>query len=251
MSATPYTIDDNRKTTFGSMLIIEAMVNMDQKFPVLLDGDDALLEPAFRELFAQDLVAIADGRYTVTPLAKSRLETFLKRYREFLTVYDVYCAVDLTAGEFAFARYYDMDEAQWAVHLADERWEDVRVAVAVYKNIDPVELVFMSFVNEGRFEIGREGWQFDLMLGSAWEDILGICNSALTIEQLGGEDVLLDIIAQGTALMLSLLQKEKVLRAAEEAAEAAGSASADEIAYYEQYNDPRFVPPGWRMSWWN
>jgi hypothetical protein len=109
----------------------------------------------------------------------------------------------------------------------------------------------MSFISDDLFDLENEGWQFELMLGEIWDEVLHICNSALTPEQLGTEDVILDIISQGTALMIELLQKEKEQRELEEAAEAADTTGIEEVTYYEQYNDPRFVPPGWRMSWWN
>jgi hypothetical protein len=227
------------------------MINADKKFTVALDGNDSLLEPAMTELFAKKFIEIKGKYYVPTALAQKKLDAFMKRYDEFLRVFDVYCAVDLTKGEFAYAKYYDMDDAQWTVFIADERWEDLRVTIAAYKQIDPVEIIFMSFISDDLFDLENEGWQFELMLGEIWDEVLHICNSALTTEQLGTEDVILDIISQGTALMIELLQKEKEQRELEEAAEAADTTGIEEVTYYEQYNDPRFVPPGWRMSWWN
>ncbi len=75
-------------------------------------------------------------------------------------------------------------------------------------------MIFMSFINEKRF--GRDDggkWQFDLLLGSVWDEILDICNQAINWPELGYEDdqgkvpaadVIEDIIAQGRAIRNNL-----------------------------------------------
>ncbi|MCK5231923.1 MAG: hypothetical protein KAR13_16745, partial [Desulfobulbaceae bacterium] len=79
-----------------------------------------------------------------------------------------------------------------------------------YRDMDPVEIVFMSFINENRFGRNETGWQFDLLLGTVWDEILEICNTALQLRELGweddqgsvrAEDVIQDIIDQGTEIM--------------------------------------------------
>ncbi len=76
----------------------------------------------------------------------------------------------------------------------------------------------MSFLNEGRFGKDDNGWQFDLLLGSVWDEILEICNTTLSVEDLGwsddqgsvsGEDVIKDIVAQGSVLVEELHLKEE------------------------------------------
>jgi hypothetical protein len=89
--------------------------------------------------------------------------------------------------------------------------------VAELKKINPVEIVFMSFLKEDRFGRDETGWQFDLLLGSIWDEILHICNTAIPLEALGyeddqgrvsAEDVIKDIIRQGAEIMIKLLEKE-------------------------------------------
>jgi hypothetical protein len=246
----PFTLSDQQKNDFISVLLIEAMVNADKKFSVLLEGDDGLLEQVLTDLYSKKLVDIKKNVYVPTPFAQKKLDVFMKRYNEFLVVYDVFSSVDLTAGEFAYAKFLDMDENQWKVFVSEERWEDLRVTVAAYKDIDPVQIVFMSFIGDERFDLERQGWQFDLVLGTVWNEILEICNSALTVEQIGGDDVILDIIQQGSTLMIDLYKKDKERREEEAAANADETPVVDEVTYYEQYYDPRYVPMDWRGRFW-
>ena len=245
MREKPYTLSDEKKKEYVSILLLESMVNSEKKFSSLLEGDDNLLAPAFTELYAKKFVDIKDNFYVPTPLGESKIEEYLKKFDEFLVVYDIYCAVDLEKGEFAFAKYHELDEDQWEVYLSDERWEDLRVTVAEYKKIDPVEIVFMAYINEGLFDLEDEGWQFDMMLGDVWDKILEVCASSLTKEELGDDDVILDIIKQGSALMIELLKADKELHEHDEECD-----HATETTYFEQYSDPYYVSDGWRKSFW-
>jgi len=72
----------------------------------------------------------------------------------------------------------------------------------------------MSFINEKRFGRDDQGkWQFDLLLGSVWDEILEICNQSIHWPELGYEDnegkvsaadVIEDIISRGNELIRSL-----------------------------------------------
>jgi hypothetical protein len=245
MREQPYTLSDEKKKEYVSILLLESMVDGEKKFSSLLEGDDNLLAPAFTELYAKKFVDIKDTAYIPTPLGEKKIEEYLKKFDEFLVVYDIYCAVDLEKGEFAFAKFHELDDDQWDVYLNDERWEDLRVTVAEYKKIDPVEIVFMAYINEGMFDMEEEGWQFDLMLGDVWDEIVEVCETALTKEDLGGDDVILDIIQQGSALMIELLKQDKELH------EHDGECDHEtEVTYYESYTDPYYVSDGWRRSFW-
>ncbi len=245
MREQPFTLTDEKKKEYVSILLLEAIINSDLKISALLEGDDNLLSPALTELYTKKFVDIKNNLYVATPLGESKIEAFLEKFDEYLVVYDIYCAIDLEKGEFAFAKFHELDDDQWDVFLNDERWEDLRVTVAEYKKIDPVEIVFMAYINEGLFDMEDEGWQFDLMLGDVWDEILEICNSALTKEDIGGDDVILDIIQQGSALMIELLKKDKELHEHDEECD-----HETEVTYFEQYSDPYYVSDGWRVSFW-
>jgi hypothetical protein len=244
----PYTLSDEKKKEYAAVLILESIVNAEKKISALLEGDDNLLAPALNELYAKKLVDIKSSVYVATPLGEEKIDQYMKKFEEFLVVYDIYCAVDLEKGEFAFAKFHELDDDQWDVYLNDERWEDLRVTVAEHKKIDPVEIVFMAYINEGYFDMENEGWQFDLMLGDVWNEILEICNSALTAEELGEPDVILDIIHQGSALMIELLEKDKEAHVHDD--ECDHDEEVTEVTYYQQYSDPYFVSPIWIAPFW-
>ncbi|MGJ8640470.1 MAG: hypothetical protein ACSHYA_13870 [Opitutaceae bacterium] len=269
MSA-PYTLEDNQKMEFAGIYLLEYMINHPKRFNVLLQAEEEDLEPILEWLLVRDTVEIKeDNTYQATSKGRTSLQRFMARYSDFLNIFDIYCAVDLGLGEFAFASYFDYDDkASWKHFLAAERWEDMRVAVAQFKSVDPVEIVFMSFLNEDRFGRDQVGWQFDLLLGTVWDEILNICNTAVQIEQLSyesedgivsGESVMEDIIQQGTALLIDLKSREARL---DSRIDHPGAPSAHQpgmvdpvdfpnhdIDYYQHYNASDYRPPHWQDRW--
>ena len=202
-------ITDSNKKTFKSIVLLDEMINGNRKFKTVADGDDKLLEPLFVEMMAKGYLSTSGLYYVPTQKGKEAYELFNKRFQEYLKLYDIFSFVDLTKGEFAFAKFfdYDTDEA-WDNYKADQRFEDLRIAVAIFKKIDPAEIVFMSFLNERRFDTQSTGWQMDLLSDESWHEIEDICKNALKPTDLGTPDVIEDIVKQGTELMLQLLQEE-------------------------------------------
>ncbi len=208
---------------FTAVLMLEQICNQNQKYSVLLDGDLSSLEPIFEQMMLKGFVDVSGIHYTPTTKGKEMLANFLEKYSEFLKLYDIFCAVDLGAGSFGFQHFFDSefeDEERWRMFLKEERFEDLRCAVAAYKGINPIEIIFMSFINEGRFKLTSQvDWAFDLKAGFMWDEIVEIYNSQLTIDQIGfttgdgqvitGEMVLNDVINQGTDLLAHLLEQEE------------------------------------------
>ncbi|MFQ3225286.1 MAG: hypothetical protein ACI8Z5_001543 [Lentimonas sp.] len=266
----PYTVAASQKMQFAGIYLLEYMINHPKRFSVLLQADEEDLESILEWLLVRDYVEIKeDNTYLATSNGQTALKQFMARYSDFLNVFDIYCAVDLGLGEFAFASYFDdSDQASWKNFLAAERWEDMRVAVAQFKAIDPVEIVFMSFLNENRFGRDQIGWQFDLLLGSVWDDILNLCNTAVQVEQLSyeseagivtGESVMEDIINQGTDLFIELKNREAQLDSQINHLGAPSEHHPDMVDpvdfpnndsdYYQQYNAPDYRPPHWQDRW--
>ena len=266
-----YEITEEQKKQFASTYLLNYMINTPKTFPVFLEGNSEDLEPVLEYLMQQKCIEIKDKKqYIPTKKGREVLVQFRKRYQDFLKNFDIFCAVDLEEGVFAFEDYLDYIEKpqQWEIYLQEERWEDLRVAVAKLKGLNPVEIVFMSFLNEGRYGKTESGWEFDLLLGSIWDEIAEICENALKIDDLAfedeegfvsGEDVLQDIMAQAAELNIEL---------AKEAEEMDTKALAEEIEYYEDepdddyyveevivedvsydtyygYRDPFYVSPIW------
>ena len=240
--------------TFKSIIILNEMISNKRLFKTIFNGEDKLLEPLFVDLLSRGYLTIQGDTYVTTDLGNKSFDLFMKRYEEYLKVFDIYSFVDLERGEFAFSNYFLFDtDDQWNAFKSDQRFDDVRIAVALYKKLDPHEIVFMSFINENRFDTKSTGWQIDILSDEIWNEIDQIVATAITPEQLGDESVILDIINQGTAIMIDLIKKEeennknKLANAQQydnyetyETYEV-----IEDIDYYDSYYDPLFVPIFW------
>jgi hypothetical protein len=269
--AKEYHLTEEQKKQFAGIYLLDYMINTPKTISIFLDGNDQDLEPVLEWLMLKKYVEIKDQeKYIPTADGREVLKRFMDRYSEYLTMFDIYCAVDLETGEFAFTSYFEFDDdASWKRYLNDPRWEDLRIAVARFKKMDPVEIVFMSFINENRFGRDESGWQFDLLLGSVWDDILNICNNALHEEDfsyeddqgyISGKDVLIDIITQGSDIMIKLLEKEGHLVEENQKLNYSSNGEADaeyyvdEVMvprypanYYYGYRDPYYISPAWLL----
>jgi hypothetical protein len=263
----PWMISDEQKLRFAGLYLLEHMINHPQVFALWLERDDAELEPILEWLLVQGWIEIrGEKEYVPNPAGREVIEKFLKRYAKFVYFFDVFSAVDLGAGEFAFARFFDFtDQDEWLAFLGDERFEDLRVAVAEYLDIDAVEVVFMSFIRENRFGRDATGWQFDLLLGSVWDEIVTICNSALDVSELGyehdgelieGEQVMSDILGQGASLLGDLHSRaDRILgtspsrcAGADQVVEPVRFPAASEFDF-NSYIQPSNRDPFWEENW--
>jgi len=248
-------VTENNKKNFRSILLLDEMISHNRQFKTVPEPDDKALEPFFVELMAKGYLTTAGLYYAPTAKGREAYELFNKRFQEYLKLFDIFSFVDLTAGEFAFARFFDFDtDEQWHNFTNDPRFEDLRIAVAVFKKLDPAEIVFMSFINEHRIDTETGGWQMDLASDAIWNEIEQICTAALKPEQLGTPDVIEDIVRQGTDLMMDLLREEEAHRKEEEAQLATTGGNAQQgtvveeyetVEYYEPYYDPWYVSPFW------
>jgi hypothetical protein len=183
-----FKIAAEQRLAFAAMYVLSRINRYNLRYSVIPEGADRqCLESTIQVLFKDGLLDLdKDHFYVVTEVGKDRLRKYRQRYEEYLRIFDVYGHVDLGEGKFAFESYnLFSDDATWAKFLRDDRWEDLRVAVAMRKGLDPVEIVFMSFINEDRFFQNPEGkWEIGLLDGTNWDEIERIVNSALHAEDL-------------------------------------------------------------------
>ena len=266
-----YSITEEEKKKYAGVYLLEYIINKPEVFPVFLEQNDSDLEPILENLMVDGFVEIKENsQYIPTQKGREALETFIQCYYEFLNVYDLYAFVDLQSGNFAFEEYLTMQtQAEWESYIDDDRWDDMRIAVASYLKIDPIKIVFMQYITEGRFGRSDSGWQFDLLIGSVWDEILDICNSAIQVKDLGyeddlgkvdAEDVIRDIITQGSQLMIDLHNNGFEYMPPSSKNEPGGNENdryVDEVnadekhqEYWEVYEDPFYVAPAWRSPWW-
>jgi hypothetical protein len=243
-------LTEEQKKNFRSIILLDAMINNDRQFSTDVNSDDMLLAPLLKELMAQGYVIFTGGNYKVSSSGKDVLATFNKRYAEYLKIYDIYAFVDLDKGEFAFSGYFDFDSDQaWDDFKNEDRFEDLRITVALFKKMDPAEIVFMAFINENRFDTGMGGWQKDLLGNAVWQEIEEIIDTAIKPEELG-TDAMEDMINQGSAILRDLLEQEEARRRDE--ANGAGYTEdvivEETVEYYQPYYyDPYYVSPVWYL----
>lgn len=243
-----YLTEDNKKT-FKALILLNEMINGTHQFKTIANGDDSVLEPLFVELMSKGYVQTSGMYYQPTTKGQEVFNTFMKRYTEYLKVYDIYSFVDLEKGEFAFARYFDFDtDEAWADFTNNERFDDLRIAVALFKKVDPAEIVFMSFLNENRFDTTANGWQMDIASDNEWKEIEEICRTAIKPEEVG-EDAMVDMIGQGSELMMKLLEEENKQAQDNGTYNDGGETVVVEetVEYYEPYYDPYYVSPIWLL----
>src|ERR1700743_2944807 len=121
-------ITDNNKKTFKAIVLLDEMINGSHQFRTVDNGDDSVLEPLFIELLSKGYVQTSGANYQVTAKGQEVYSTFMKRYTEYLKVYDIFSYVDLEKGEFAFARFFDFDtDEAWIDFAGAERFDDLRI----------------------------------------------------------------------------------------------------------------------------
>lgn len=252
------------RVRYMCLVLLNEIINFQTYFPVVLTGEDIYLGPYLDQMVSNGALEKRDGEYIPTSLGRDELTNFYARYYEYLKLYDLYSAVDLEVGEFAFSRISDesFSDEDWFEYLGDERFSDVRIAVADFKGLNPTEIVFMSFLNEGRFDVSLERWQYNLTNENdgIWNEIEDTCNTAISLEYLSHDQVIEDVIEQGTAIALDLIRKADQINAdnatlcfPEEDEVVETTETYVEIVempvygydYWDPYYDPYYVSPIW------
>lgn len=213
-----YKMTNEQRDTFISILLLDSVINFQGKLPVMMDDDYKILEPLVIRLYSKGYLQIDGANYKATKSGRQALENFMQRYSEYLKVYDVFAKVDLTAGIFAFTKIFDFEtDDEWFDYLNQENWEDLRIAVAEFKKLNPLEIVFMSFINEQRFDTEKTGWQFNVVSGLIWDEIEQICNAALCVTEVnqGDDSVMPDIIKQGSKISIDNIKREGEIKKTE------------------------------------
>ena len=263
----PWTVSDEQKLRFAGIFLLEYMINHPRIFQLWLEDEDSDLEPILEWLLTKEWIQIREAKdYIPTEEGRNVIKRFMERYARFVYFFDVFSGVDLGSGEFAFERYFEiLEPAEWQAYLHDERFEDVRIAIAEHLGIDAVEIVFMSFIREDRFGRDATGWQFDLLLGSVWDEILDVCNSATDVSELGYQDgdrwidgatVAEDILQQGGALLGKLLARAEGELKGTGPSHGGGNESERVVAPVEfppasDFNFANYIEPANRDRFWD
>ncbi len=257
MGSRHYRVTDDQKKEYASGVLLDLLINKKHKYSVLLDGPDRDLESLFVYMMAKEYLDVdKSNNYIPTPCGFKKLDNLHKRYEEYLAHFDIYSAVDLEQGNFAFEHIFEMNDDEWDSYINRDNFVDLRIAVAWFKKMDPTDIVFLSFLKEGQFETGKANWQFDLLSGLIWNQIEEIIDTAIQIEELGyqsetetitGEAVIEDAIRQGAQLNARLHAKEERLKreSREFPNDFSDSGQDHEVTNYESYYNPHYISPIW------
>ena len=262
-----YIFDQNKKELLTSILILDSIDKGASYISNLQRPEIQKLKPIFDRMIIGDLLYINDEHiYFITKRGYELLDNFYDRYNEFIKFYDIFCAVDLTRGEFAFEKIFDMSDDEFGFYITDPRWEDLRVAVCQFKKIDPLQMIFISFFKEGRIDVFQPGWVD--VLENCWDEILNIANSAISMETLMVDDQIKNITERGSILLKNLLEQEQFINEDSEIITTTTTTTTveenvvdddyvyDPLVYYTPYYyDPFYISPCWNYYcdtpyWW-
>ena len=263
-------ISDNDKRTFKGILLLNDLI-VNSALYGQNERNSALFKNIFDDLILQGCIEINSengsqtGFYSATEKGKTVYDNFMIRYTEFLKFYEVFAHVDTGTGEFGLESFFEKEEQEWFDYVSDKRFEDMRIAVALFKKINPSEMIFMSFIKEGRFDDFKTALNNDAI----FNEIDVIITAAIKPGGDVNDDFMKDLITKGANLIVSLLEKEKTLqddyanqvkitlnsstsendgiitKTTTQTVEVDDYAYYDDPYYYESYYDPYFISPIW------
>ncbi len=258
-----YELLQRDRDKYISLVLLNEIINFQTYFPIKIADENIYIEHYLKLMLEKQLLTTDKGAYVPTELGRSEIVNLYNKYYEYLKIFDIYCAVDLEEGNFAFEMInVIVEDDKWSDFLSNERFSDVRVAVAEFKGIDPIELVFLSFLNENRFDCGVARWQHRLTGDDVWNEIQEICNTAISKDYLMEDNVLENIVIKGSDLALQLIKEaEEALQNEEdelndESEEEVVEETIEEYVeivempvygsdYFDPYYDPYYVSPLW------
>ena len=174
----------------------------------LTETDDEGLESLLNFMESRGTLSLEkDNFYKITDKGHEVYQDLVKQLEAYVTHFEVYAYVDLEQGIFGDPET-DL--------LEGEKWSDLRVAVAEYKGIDPYRVVFLAMLSAESFYENPD-WKFDLSMGTLFQEMEQIVDEQLHVDDLcygdsegtfSGEEVIQDIIQQGSELAAKRKRKE-------------------------------------------
>ena len=185
----------------------------------LVETDDEGLESLLNFMEGRGtLIVEEDNYYKATDKGHEVYQDLVKQLEAYVTHFEVYAYVDLEQGIFGDPET-DL--------LEGEKWSDLRVAVAEHKGIDPYRVVFLAMLSAETF-FENPDWKFDLSMGTLFQEMEQIALEQLHVDDLGysesegkvsGEEVIRDIIEQGSELAAKRKSREQEIKGGKQAEE--------------------------------
>ena len=185
----------------------------------LAETDDEGLESLLNFMESRGTLTVEeDNYYKATDKGHEVYQDLVKQLEAYVTHFEVYAYVDLEQGIFGDPET-DL--------LEGDKWSDLRVAVAEHKGIDPYRVVFLAMLSAETFYENPD-WKFDLSMGTLFQEMKQIVLEQLHIDDLGysdsegkvsGEEVIRDIIEQGSELVAKRKSREQEIKGRKQAEE--------------------------------
>ena len=185
----------------------------------LAETDDEGLESLLNFMESRGTLTVEeDNYYKATDKGHEVYQDLVKQLEAYVTHFEVYAYVDLEQGIFGDPET-DL--------LEGDNWSDLRVAVAEHKGIDPYRIVFLAMLSAETFYENPD-WKFDLSMGTLFQEMKQIVLEQLHVDDLGysdsegkvsGEEVIRDIIEQGSELAAKRKSREQEIKGRKQAEE--------------------------------
>ena len=185
----------------------------------LAETDDEGLESLLNFMESRGTLTVEeDNYYKATDKGHEVYQDLVKQLEAYVTHFEVYAYVDLEQGIFGDPET-DL--------LEGDKWSDLRVAVAEHKGIDPYRVVFLAMLSAETFYENPD-WKFDLSMGTLFQEMKQIVLEQLHVDDLGysdsegkvsGEEVIRDIIEQGSELVAQRKSREQEIKGRKKAEE--------------------------------
>ena len=185
----------------------------------LAETDDEGLESLLNFMESRGTLTVEeDNYYKATDKGHEVYQDLVKQLEAYVTHFEVYAYVDLEQGIFG-----DLETDL----LEGDKWSDLRVAVAEHKGIDPYRVVFLAMLSAETFYENPD-WKFDLSMGTLFQEMEQIALEQLHVDDLGysesegkvsGEEVIRDIIEQGSELAAKRKSREQEIKGRKQAEE--------------------------------
>ncbi len=185
----------------------------------LAETDDEGLESLLNFMESRGTLTVEeDNYYKATDKGHEVYQDLVKQLEAYVTHFEVYAYVDLEQGIFGDPET-DL--------LEGDKWSDLRVAVAEHKGIDPYRVVFLAMLSAETFYENPD-WKFDLSMGTLFQEMKQIVLEQLHVDDLGysfsegkvsGEEVIRDIIEQGSELVAQRKSREQEIKGRNQAEE--------------------------------
>jgi len=244
-----FEIDSQRVFLFRCIVILEYLSNRVRDYR-LEDEKDPRIKNIIGELIELGLVR-NESACIPTDEGKRTLEAFLARLDDFVKNFEVYRAVDMATGDFAYERYHtnQIGESCWLGYLKNTRWKDLRLLVAEHKKINRDDALLVMFAGDNQLDDTSDTWK-ETIFGDAFPvAVEQIYNNAITkmdvkSKEVKTEDVLKQVIIKGARLNLKYQPAES--SSEDRQKDPAVEAPPYDAGNYQKYlDDIGYLAPCW------